>query len=115
MVPAADCGDDLVGIGSPDEGLWIIVGFGEEAIDGGLEVDDRAEDAAFQASVCEICAVSLDSVEPARRGGGEVEDAAGMAAEHGTALRVVVNGDVVAITMDELDGRNLGCVGVSRA
>src|SRR3546814_10231316 len=86
MVPAADCGDDLVGIGSPDEGLWIIVGFGEEAIDGGLEVDDRAEDAAFQASVGELCEVYLDRVEPARRGGGEVEDEAGMPAEPGTDL-----------------------------
>jgi hypothetical protein len=33
------------GLAIPDEGLGSIVGLGEEAIDGGLEVDERAEDA----------------------------------------------------------------------
>ena len=48
LVPASDGGDDFVGIGGPGEGLGIAVGVGEEAVDGGLEVDDEAEDAAFQ-------------------------------------------------------------------
>jgi hypothetical protein len=34
--------DDFVGIGSPDEGLGVVVGF-QEALDGGLEIDNRAE------------------------------------------------------------------------
>ena len=41
MVPAFDGGDDFVGIGGPGEWLWVVVGVGEEAIDGGLEVDDQ--------------------------------------------------------------------------
>src|SRR3546814_17684759 len=86
----------------------MFVGCGEEWIDGGLGVDDRAEHAAFQASVCELCEVSLDRVEPARRGGGEVEDEAGMPAEPGTDLRVLVRGVVVEDHVDDLAGRHLG-------
>jgi hypothetical protein len=37
LVPASDGGDDFIGIGGPDEGVGIIVGFAEEAVDGGLE------------------------------------------------------------------------------
>jgi hypothetical protein len=59
--PPSDDGDDLVGIGGPDEGLGMIVGFSEEAFDGGLEVDDRTEDAAFEAGVPNV------SVDPLGR------------------------------------------------
>ena len=41
MVPSPDGGDDSVGIGSPGEGPGHLVGFLDEAIDGGLEIDDR--------------------------------------------------------------------------
>jgi hypothetical protein len=50
LVPAPDGSDDFVGIGGPAEGFWIIVGLGEEAVDGGLEFDDRAEYAALEAT-----------------------------------------------------------------
>jgi hypothetical protein len=43
LAPALDGGDDFVGISLPDEEFRVIVGFLEEAVDGGLEVDDRAE------------------------------------------------------------------------
>lgn len=46
---ALDGGDDLVGIGDPCEGLGLLVVLGEEAVDGGLEIDDGMKDAAFQA------------------------------------------------------------------
>ena len=45
-MPSFDGGDDLVWIGGPDEGLWVVVGLVEEAVDGDLEVDNGA--AAFQ-------------------------------------------------------------------
>ncbi len=51
MVPAFDGGDDFVWIGGPYEGLWPGVVFGEEAVDGGLEVDDGMEDAAPEAAL----------------------------------------------------------------
>jgi hypothetical protein len=33
-------GNDLVGIGGPDEGLWVPICLGEVSVDGGLEVED---------------------------------------------------------------------------
>ena len=36
-----DGGDDLIGIGGPDERLGAVVGFGEEVLNGGLEIDER--------------------------------------------------------------------------
>jgi hypothetical protein len=51
LVPAFDGGDDFVWICGPGEGFGVIVGVGEEAVYGGLEVEDGAEDAAFEASL----------------------------------------------------------------
>jgi hypothetical protein len=51
LLPASDGGDGFVGIGGPGKGLWRLVGLGEEAMDGGLQIDDRSEDAALEASL----------------------------------------------------------------
>ena len=48
LVPASDCGDDFVGVGDPLEGFAVSVVVVEEAVDGGLKVDDGSEDAALQ-------------------------------------------------------------------
>jgi hypothetical protein len=45
LVPTGSGGDDLVGIGGPGEGLWLLVVIEDEAIDGGLEIDEALEDA----------------------------------------------------------------------
>jgi hypothetical protein len=39
-VPSFDGRDYLIWIGSPREGFGVFIGFGDEAIDGGLEIDD---------------------------------------------------------------------------
>ncbi len=39
-MPAFDGGDDFVGIGGPDEGLWLLVGLVKEAADGGPQIAD---------------------------------------------------------------------------
>jgi len=49
LVPAPDGGADAFGIGGPEEGLGIGVLFGDEAVDSGLEIDQRMEDAALEA------------------------------------------------------------------
>jgi hypothetical protein len=36
LFPAFDSGEDAAWIGSADEGFWIGVCFGDEAVDGGL-------------------------------------------------------------------------------
>jgi hypothetical protein len=45
-------GDNFVGIGFPDEGARVLVVLLDEAIDGGLQVNDRVEDTVFQPSPC---------------------------------------------------------------
>jgi hypothetical protein len=54
LVPAADGSDDLIGIGGPDEGLGVVIGLGEETLDGGLQIDERAEHAALEPSPGEL-------------------------------------------------------------
>ena len=62
----------FVWIGGPDEGLWLLVVVGDEAIDGGLETDDAFEDAALEAPLGEDGEETLDGVEPTGRGGREM-------------------------------------------
>ena len=64
MVPASDGGDEFIGIGGPHEGFGVIVGFLQEAVDGGLEIDNRAEDPAFEAAFGQFGEEALDRIEP---------------------------------------------------
>lgn len=43
MVPTFDGGDDFVWIGSPEEWFGVFVGFCDEAVDSGLEIDEGVE------------------------------------------------------------------------
>jgi hypothetical protein len=56
-----------------NEGLRMLVIFGDEAVDGGLKIDNALEDAAFEAALGEDGEEALDGVEPAGRGRREVE------------------------------------------
>ena len=64
MVPSFHGSNDLVWIGGPGKGFGVFVGFGDEAIDGGLEIDERVEDATFELPSCEFGEETLDGVEP---------------------------------------------------
>lgn len=48
LMPTSDGGDDFIGIGGPSEGFGVSVVLIEEAIDGGLQIGDGAEDAALE-------------------------------------------------------------------
>jgi hypothetical protein len=61
LLPTFDGGEDAFGIGSPEEGLGIIVCLGDEALDGGFEVGDGSEDAALEALPCELAEEALSS------------------------------------------------------
>ena len=100
MVPTFDGSDDFIGIGGPHEGLGVIVGFLQEAVDGGLEIDNRAEDPAFEAAPGQLGEEALDRVEPGGRGRGEMEDEPRMPAEPGANPRF-------------REGRLLGCLWVA--
>ena len=114
-MPSFDGGDDFVWIGGPGEGLWVVVGLVEEAVDGDLEVDNGAEDAAFQAPLRELREEALDGIEPGAGGRHEVEGEALVAAEPGAHLGMLVGGVVVEDHMDALAGRDIGLDGVEEA
>ena len=64
MVPSFHGNDDFVWVGCPCKGFGDFIGFGHEAIDGGLEIDERVEDAAFEPLSFEFGEETLDGVEP---------------------------------------------------
>ena len=63
-MPSFDGGDDFVWVCGPCEGLWIIVGFVEESVDGGLEFADRSEDTALEAPFGKFGEEAFDGIEP---------------------------------------------------
>jgi hypothetical protein len=64
LVPALDGSDDAVRVGGPDEGFGVVVGFADEAVDGGLEIGDGAEDTALEAASGELGEEAFDGVQP---------------------------------------------------
>ena len=113
-MPTIGGGDDFVWIGGPDEGLWLLVVVGDEAIDGGLEIDDAFEDAALEAPLGEDGEETLDGVEPTGRGGREMEAPARMTPQPFDHLGVLVSGVVVEDGVDRLAGRDLALDGVQK-
>jgi len=105
LVPSLDGGDDFVGVGGPCEGLRVGVGLGDEAVDGGLHIDDGVEDTALQSTPAEFGEKPLDGVEPGTRGWCEVEDETRVAIEPGTNVRMLVGGIVIENDVDDLTGR----------
>ena len=59
------CCDDFGGVGFPVEWLWIgCIVFADEAVDGGLEIDDGMEDAVLEPALREFGEEPLDGIEP---------------------------------------------------
>ena len=100
MFPSVDLFDDSVGVGGPDEGFWILVVLGEEAIDSGLEIDDGMEHTAFQPPFRELGEEALDGIEPGGRCRREVEMEPWMALQPCLDLGVLVGRVVVDDEMD---------------
>jgi len=80
----------------------------DEAIDGGLEIDDGAEDAVLQASASQLGEEALDAVQPGTRRRHEVESPARMPSEPSADLRLFVGGVVVEDNVDGVVGRQFG-------
>src|ERR1700741_593665 len=87
----------------------------EEAIEGGLEVDDGSEDAALETALGQDGEKALDGVEPGSRGWGEVEGRAGRASEPFARGGMLVGGVVVQDRVDRLAGGDLALDGVEEA
>jgi hypothetical protein len=64
LVPAANGGDDFLGVSGPNEGLWHLICLVDEAIDRGLELDNGSEDTALQAFPGKLGEVAFHGVEP---------------------------------------------------
>jgi hypothetical protein len=58
-----------VRVGGPDKGLWVFVGFSEESVDGGLEIDDALEDAALEVLPGELAKKPLTALARKPRSG----------------------------------------------
>ena len=112
LVPAPDGGDYFVWIGLQLEGPRLGVVFGEETVDRHLEVDDRAEDAAFQPALGQRGEEPLHGVQPRARGRREVERPARVPVEPLPNFRMLVRGVIVEDGVNDFAGWNLGLDGV---
>ena len=101
MLPAFDSSQDAFWVCLPDEGLGFVVVLGEIAVDGGLEVDDRAEHPTLEPSLGEGGEEVFDGVEPGAGSWREVEGPARMASEPSPDLRMLMGGVVIG---DRVDG-----------
>src|ERR1700735_537587 len=114
-MPAFDGGDDFVGIGDPLEGFGLKVVVVEEAVDGGLKIDDRTEDATLEPALAPSGEEPLDGVELRGGGRGEMESPARMARQPFPHLGMLVGGIVVEDRVDHLAGGNFALDGVEEA
>src|SRR3954451_6390167 len=85
---ALDLLEDVLRPGGPDERPRVAVGLGEEAVDRRLQLNERAEHAAFEPALGELGEETLDGVQPRGRGRGEVEGPARVPLQPGQDLRV---------------------------
>jgi hypothetical protein len=76
-------------------------------VDGDLEIDARAKDPAFEASLGRFGEEALDRIEPRGRDRGVMEDKARMPVEPGANLGVLVC-PVIIEDVDNLAGRDVG-------
>lgn len=82
---------------------------GDEAVDGSLEVNEGAEDAALEATA--ELGDGLHGVDPRARGWGEVKDEPGMPIEPGADLGVLVGGIVVHSALSLIHDHAVGSGG----
>src|SRR5579863_8956662 len=73
----------------------VVIGFLEEAVDGGLEIDNALEDAPPEALPGQLGKEPFEGVEPGGRGRSEVEVEPRMPFKPGSHLGVLVRGVVV--------------------
>ena len=72
LLPAFDSSQDAFWVCLPDEGLGFVVVLGEIVVDGGLEVDDRAEHPTLEPSLGEEVSVRLTTRPTVSPGSGRL-------------------------------------------
>ena len=74
MEPSVSGGDNFVWVGLPDEGFrLVIIVLPDEAVDGGLQIDNGIEHAVFQSSPGQFGKEPLDGIQPGTGCRREVE------------------------------------------
>jgi hypothetical protein len=107
LVPMLAGGDDLIGVGGPDEGP-VVVDLGEKALDGGLEIDEPAKHAALQPAPVSLAKKpSMAGIEPRGRYQRIMERAARMAGAH---LGMLVGGVLSRIAWISLPAGTAGSI-----
>ena len=79
----------------------------DEAVDGGLEIDEGVEDAVFEPPPCELGEEAFDGVLPRARCRREVEGPTGMLGQPRPDYFVLVGRAVVEDHMVGVTGRNV--------
>ena len=102
MVPSFDSSDDFIRVGGPGKRFGIFVGFDDEAIDGGLEINEGVEDATVKPPPGKFGEESFDGVKPRTGCRGEVENKPLVAIEPSPDLWMFMGGVVVENDMDDL-------------
>jgi len=116
LEPSVSSGDDVIGVGAPDERPRVLgIVFTDEAVDGGLQIDDGMEDAVLEPAPGEFGEEAFDGVEPRARGRREVEAPARMAGEPGADLVLLVRRVVVEDHVDGLVRRHFAFDAVEEA
>src|SRR5437667_2919227 len=110
-----ELGQNGIGGLGPDKWFGSGIVLGEISIDCGLQVGDRAEDAAAGALAGHLGEEVLDGVEPGGRGRGEVEGPARMTRQPGQYFAMLVGGIVVEDDADRPVGRDLALDGIEEA
>ena len=72
-MPSIEFLNDMVGISGPNKGFGFAVVLAEVAVDRGLQVDERAKDAALQSLAGERGKEGLDGIGPGAGGGCEMK------------------------------------------
>ena len=125
MVSSFDGSDDFIRIGDPVKRFGVFVGFGDEEIDGGLEINEGVEDTTVKPPPgefgeetfdgIELGEETFDGIEPRTGCRGEGENKPLVAIEPGPDLWMLMGGVVVEHDMDGLVFGNLSVDRVQEA
>jgi hypothetical protein len=113
-VPSVYLLDNVVGVGGPGERLWAAIVLSQVTIDGGLKVDEGMKDAALQSPAGQVGKKPFDSVEPGRRGRGEVERPTRVPDKPSPDFGVLVAAVVVEDHMDQPAGWDVALEAVEK-
>ena len=80
----------------------MVIGFLKETVDGGLEINDRSENPAFEAAPGQLGEEALDGIEPGGGGRREMKHKPRMPGEPGANFGVLVGGVIVEHDVDIL-------------